>query len=76
MKKIELNFDALIVIIVVFLLAFGFIFYQRHQFSKVMQENIDITWESVKLKADLQFKTNLLEKCEKQLMSQEETLSE
>ena len=67
MKKIELNLDAIIIVVVVFVLAFGFIIYQRHQFSRVMQENIDITWEFEKMKANLTFKNNKLEICEAQI---------
>ena len=63
MKKIELHLDALITIIVVFVLASSFMLYQRYQYSVVLQENIDLTWDNEKLKADLIFKTNLLDKC-------------
>jgi hypothetical protein len=65
MKKFEFHLDALITVIVVFVLAIGFILYQRHQFSIVMQENIDLTWEVETLKVDFELKSRLLDRCEK-----------
>jgi len=47
----------------VFILAVGFLLYQRHQYSVVMQENIDLVWENVTLKADLQWSATRLEAC-------------
>jgi hypothetical protein len=63
MKKFEFHLDALITVVVVFVLAVGFIVYQRHQFSEVLQENIDLTWEVETLKVDLQRNATLLEAC-------------
>ncbi len=63
MKKFEFHLDALITVIVVFVLAVGFIVYQRHQFKEVLQENIDLTWEVETLKVDLQRNAALLETC-------------
>ena len=65
MKKFEFHLDALITVIVVFVLAIGFILYQRHQFSIVMQENIDLTWEVETLKVDFELKSRMLDRCEK-----------
>jgi len=65
MKKFEFHLDALITVIVVFVLAIGFILYQRHQFSTVLQENIDLTWEVETLKVDFELKSRLLDRCEK-----------
>jgi len=65
MKKFEFHLDALITVIVVFVLAIGFILYQRHQFSIVLQENIDLTWEVETLKVDFELKSRLLDRCEK-----------
>lgn len=63
MKKFELHLDALITIAVVLVLAVGFIVYQRHQYSKVMQENIDLTWEIETLKVDFQGIADRLDAC-------------
>ena len=72
MKKIELHLDALITIIVVFVLASSFILYQRYQFSDVLQENIDLTWENEKLKVNLILETNLLDGCRNKKKSNRE----
>ena len=72
MKKIELHLDALITIIIVFVLATSFILYQRYQFSDVLQENIDLTWDNEKLKVDLIWETSLLDKCKNEKKSEKE----
>ena len=72
MKKIELHLDALITIIVVFVLAIGFMLYQRYQYSVVLQENIDLTWDNEKLKVDLILETSLLDKCKNEKKPEKE----
>jgi len=71
-KKIELHLDALLTIIVVFTLTFGFVLYQRYQYSALSQENIDLTWENENLKVDLILKTNLFDSCENEKRSEGE----
>ena len=63
MKKFELHLDALIVMVVVLALAVGFIMYQRHQYSEVMQENLDLAWEVETLKVDFQRMSARLDAC-------------
>jgi hypothetical protein len=63
MKKFEFHLDALLTVIVVFVLAIGFIVYQRHQYSDVLQENIDLTWDNEMLKVDLELKSAQLDSC-------------
>ncbi len=72
MKKIELHLDALFTIIVVFVLAISFLLFQRYQYSNVMQENIDLTWENEKLKVNLIWEISLLDKCENEKKSEKE----
>jgi hypothetical protein len=71
MKKFEFHLDALITVIVVFALAISFILYQRHQFSEVFQENIDLVWEVETLKVDLELKSRWLDRCENKITSAE-----
>ena len=71
MKKFEFHLDALITVIVVFVLAISFILYQRHQFSEVFQENIDLVWEVETLKVDLELKSRWLDRCENKITSAE-----
>jgi hypothetical protein len=63
MRKFELHLDALVTAVVVFVLAASFIVYQRHQYTQVLQENIDLTWEVETLKADLQINAARLDAC-------------
>ena len=72
MKKIELHLDALISIVVVFVLASSFILFQRHQYSKVLQENIDLAWENENLKVNHILVTSLLDKCKNEKKSEKE----
>ena len=72
MKKIELHLDALITIIVVFVLAISFLLYQRYQYADVLQENIDLTWDNEKLKVDLIVEKSLLDKCKNERKSEME----
>jgi len=39
-RKFELHLDALIVIVLLFVSAIGFIAYQRHQYSDLLRENV------------------------------------
>ena len=66
-KKITLNLDAAIVIILVFIVSFGFNLYQRYQYSQVFQENMDLRWDNQNMKINWdQFKDTktALEKCQ------------
>jgi hypothetical protein len=63
MKKFELHLDALITVVVVFVLTASFIVYQRQQYAEVMQENIDLRWEVETLKIDLQMNAARLDAC-------------
>ena len=72
MKKIELHLDALITIVVVFVLAIGFLLFQRYQYADVLQKNIDLTWDNETLKVDLVLKTSLLDKCKNEKKPEKE----
>ncbi len=69
MKKFELHMDALIVVAVVFALAVSFLLYQRHQYSILMQENVDLQWENSSLEANLVIKSNQFDQCKSILES-------
>lgn len=73
MKKFELHLDALIVVFVVFALAIAFLLYQRHQYSVVMQENIDLLWENSSLEANLVLMTAQIDNCKSLIESIEES---
>lgn len=63
MRKFELHLDALITLITIIVLAVGFILYQKYQYSDLLQENVDLHWENESLKANLELKRALYEKC-------------
>lgn len=71
MKKFELHLDALITIIVVFSLVVSFILFQRYQYSVLLQENIDLTWDSENLKVDLELTNRSLVRCNEASNSEE-----
>ena len=43
-KHFTLNLDALLIITIIFLLAFGFIIYQRNQYSDLLEEHAQLQW--------------------------------
>jgi hypothetical protein len=63
-KKIGLNLDAFIAIIVVFLLSFGFNLYQRFQYSDLMQEHLDTKWKALTMELNWQYAKGMLEQCQ------------
>jgi hypothetical protein len=72
-KKFELHLDAIIVVVAVFTLAIAFLLYQRHQYSIVMQENIDLVWENSKLEADIGLMSSQWNKCKSAIDSMKKT---
>ena len=73
MKKFEFHLDALIIIIVVFVLLLSFLLFQRYQYSEILQDNIDLAWENENLNVDIVLTTNLLDKCKNEKNSKEES---
>ena len=73
MRKFELHLDALIVIIVVFALAATFLIYQRHQYSSLLQENVDLVWENSTLEANLALMSSRIKACEASVASLEDS---
>jgi len=76
MKKFEFHLDALITVIVAFILAIIFILYQRHQFSEVFQKNIDLTWDNETLKVDIELKSRMLASCENKKQAAEDIIAD
>jgi hypothetical protein len=52
-RKFELHIDALIVIVLLFVAAVGFIAFQRHQYSLLAQENSDRQMKQVFLELEV-----------------------
>jgi hypothetical protein len=55
-KHFTLNLDALLVITITILLAFGFIIFQRNQYSDLLEEHAQLQW----LAQDLEINTKSL----------------
>jgi predicted ABC-type exoprotein transport system permease subunit len=65
-KSFTLHLDALLVIVLVFLLALGFIAYQRSQYSDLLKEHVQLQWDSQNLEANVSFLKVKLEQCGEQ----------
>jgi cell division protein FtsL len=65
-KKFTLNLDALLVIAFVFLLAFGFIAYQRSQYLDLLEEHVQLKWQAQDLEINVNYLRVRLEQCEEQ----------
>ena len=63
-RKFELHLDALIVIVLLFVAAVGFIAFQRHQYSLLAQENSDRQLAQVKLEFEIARLEALLKRAE------------
>ena len=63
MKKFQLHLDAVIALIVVFVLIFSVILFQRYQYSKLLQDNIDLAWDNENLTVNLDYTSTLLDRC-------------
>lgn len=65
MKKIGLHIDALAVIIIIFIMSFGFNFYQRYQYSDLLKEHLALQQRNVGMEfslASLEARLKALEK--------------
>ena len=61
-KKYQLHLDAVIVLIGVFVISFGFNLYQRYQYGDLLQAYVDVKWENESLQAELKTISNKNEK--------------
>jgi hypothetical protein len=64
MKKIGLHIDALAVIIIIFIMSFGFNFYQRYQYSDLLKEHLALQQRNLGMEfslASLEARLNALE---------------
>lgn len=63
MKKIGFHIDALVVIIFLFLLSFGFNFFQRYQYLDLLTEHFKIQQENTGMQFSLSMTEAQLKKC-------------
>ncbi len=64
-KKVQLHIDAIAAIVLVFLVSFGFNLYQRHQYSSLLQEHVDVQWKAQNMEVNWNYAKGLLEECRK-----------
>ena len=70
MKKIGLHIDAVAVITILFILSFSFNFFQRYQYSDLLEEHSSLQFKHMGTEFSLSTKELLLKKCEEQSGSQ------
>ena len=62
-KQFTLNLDALLAISIIFLLAFGFIGYQRYQYSNLLEEHVQLQWNTQDLEINVKLLKAQLDQC-------------
>jgi hypothetical protein len=68
MKKFILHIDALVVLILVFSISLSFNFYQRYQYSDLLQDHIKLQVDTQKKDFSLSFMEVNLKKCNESLV--------
>lgn len=63
MKKFELHLDAVVVIVLVFLLSFSFNFYQRYQYSGLLDKHVGLQLQMLGLQSSVENVKGLIEEC-------------
>lgn len=63
MKKISLHIDAWIVIILLFIISFGFNFYQRYEYSDLLNDHIQLQASALRMEYAISFMKISLDKC-------------
>ena len=61
-RKVELHADALLAIALLIVAAAGFIAYQRHQYSDLLQDNVERQWKQMMLEFEVARLQALLDK--------------
>lgn len=62
-KQFALNLDALLVIASVFLIAVGFINYQRNQYSDLLDEHVQLQWLAQDMEVNAIYLKGKLKQC-------------
>ena len=61
-RKVELHVDALVAIALLIVAAAGFIAYQRHHYSDLLQDNVERQWKQMMLEFEVARLQALLDK--------------
>ena len=62
-KQYTLHLDALLVITAVYLLAFGFIAYQRYQYADLLEEHVQLQWKAQDMEVNVHYLSGMLQRC-------------
>jgi hypothetical protein len=62
-KHFTLNLDALLVITIIVLLTFGFIIYQRNQYSDLLEEHVQLQWLAQDMEINIKSLKAKLKQC-------------
>lgn len=62
-KTVSVSVDMIITAVLLAVISCGFMLYQKHQFDDLMQEYIDLKWQSGNTEANLVIARNHLEAC-------------
>jgi hypothetical protein len=62
-KTVSISIDTIATVALLVAVSCGFMLYQKHQFDDLMQEYIDLKWQSGNTEANLVIARNHLEAC-------------
>ena len=64
-KKIQLHIDALLVIVLIFLVSFGTNLYQRYQYSDLLKDYVEAETKAQDMEVNWNYVKGLLQNCRK-----------
>jgi hypothetical protein len=62
-KTVSISIDTIATVALLVAVSCGFMLYQKHQFDDLMQEYVDLKWQSGNTEANLVIARNHLEQC-------------
>jgi len=62
-KTVSISIDTIATVVLLVAVSCGFMLYQKHQFDDLMQEYVDLKWQSGNTEANLVIARNHLEQC-------------
>jgi hypothetical protein len=64
MKKATINYDFIVVVIILFVASCGYNVYQQFTFKDLFTKHVDLQWSAQNAEADLVYVRNQLESCQ------------
>ncbi len=75
-KSFTLHIDAAVVLVLIFVLAFAAIVYQRWQYNNLLDEHIQLQWKAQDADVNVHYLRGMLKKYQANENSQTETVAE